>query len=75
LITTLDERDITPFIQPQANRREPHKTDFTLYRARNLVEHFFGKLKQYRALATRCDKRANTFLAAAALICVLFWLN
>ena len=75
LIETLQERGITPVIPSKANRREARKTDFALYRERNLVERFFNKLKQYRALATRYDKLANTFLAAVALICVLFWLN
>ena len=75
LVATLAERGITPVIPPKANRREPRKTDFALYRERNLVERFFCKLKQYRARATRYDKLANTFLAAVALVCVLFWLN
>ena len=75
LIETLKERGITPVIPSKANRREARKTDFALYRERNLVERFFNKLKQYRALATRYDKLANTFLAAVALVCVLFWLN
>ena len=75
LIETLDERGITPVIPPKANRRQPRMTDFALYRERNLVERFFCKLKQYRAIATRYDKLANTFLAAVALVCVLFWLN
>jgi len=74
-IETLDERGITPVIPSKANRTEPRKTDFALYRERNLVERFFNKLKRYRALATRYDKLANTFLAAVALVCVLFWLN
>ena len=75
LVETLEERGITPVIPPKANRREPRKTDFALYRERNLVERFFCKLKQYRAIATRYDKLANTFLAAVALVCILFWLN
>ncbi|WP_353269176.1 IS5 family transposase [Gemmatimonas sp.] len=75
LVATLEGRGIKPVIPPKANRREPRKTDFALYRERNLVERFFGNLKQYRALATRYDKLANTFLAAVALVCVLFWLN
>ena len=75
LVETLEERGITPVIPPKANRREPRKTDFALYRERNLVERFFNRLKQYRALATRYHKLANTFLAAVALVCVLFWLN
>ena len=75
LVETLEERGITPVIPPKANRKEPRETDFALYRERNLVERFFGKLKQYRAIATRYDKLANTFLAAVALVCILFWLN
>lgn len=75
LVATLEERGITPVIPPKANRREPRRTDFALYRERNLVERFFCKLEQYRALATRYDKLANTVLAAVALVCVLFWLN
>jgi transposase len=75
LIAALEERGITPVIPPKANRKEPRKTDFALYRERNLVERFFCNLKQYRAISTRYDKLANTFLAAVALVCVLFWLN
>ncbi len=75
LVETLEERGITPVIPPKANRREPRKTDFALYRERNLVERFFCKLKQYRAIATRYDKLANTFLAGVVLVCILFWLN
>jgi transposase len=75
LIGTLESRRITPVIPPKANRKQPRPTDFALYRERNLVERFFCKLKQYRAIATRYDKLANTFLAAVALVCIVFWLN
>ena len=75
LVKTLQKRGITPVIPPKANRREPRKTDFALYRERNLVERFFCKLKQYRAIATRYDKLANTFLAAVTMVCILFWIN
>ena len=73
LVETLESRGITPVIPSKANRHEQRKTDFALYRERNLVERFFCKLKQYRAISTRYDKLANTFLAAVALVCVLFW--
>jgi transposase len=75
LIEKLEERGITPVIPSKANRKELRKTDFALYRERNLVERFFCKIKQYRAISTRYDKLANTFLAAVALICVVLWLN
>ena len=75
LVAGLEARGITPVIPPKANRKSPRETDFALYRERNLVERFFGKLKQYRAIATRFDKLANTFLAGVLLVCVLIWLN
>ena len=42
LVAALDARGITPVIPPKANRKEPRKTDFALYRERNLVEQGFG---------------------------------
>jgi transposase len=75
LVDTLKARGITPVIPSKANRKVPRKTDFALYRERNLVERFFGKIKQYRGIATRYDKLAETFLAGVLLVCVLIWLN
>ena len=46
-----------------------------LYRRRNLVERFFCKLKQFRRVATRYDKLARNFLAAAALASARIWLR
>lgn len=75
LIETLEERGITPVIPSKANRLVQRQTDFALYRERNLVERFFAKLKGFRAIATRYDKLASTFLAAIQLISVVIWLN
>ena len=57
----------TALIPPKANRRNPRLYDKELYEARHLIENFFAKLKQYRAIATRYDKRARNFLAAIHL--------
>jgi transposase len=43
--------------------------------ARHLIENFFAKLKQYRARATRYDKRRVYFLGAIYLAAVMIWLN
>jgi transposase len=75
LIDALEERGITPIIPPKANRLLKRHTDFALYRERNLVERFFAKPKGFRAIATRYDKLASTFLAAIQLVSALFWLN
>ena len=62
-------------IRPRSNRLDPPAFSPFAYKLRNRVERFFCKLKQYRAISTRYDKLANTFLAAVALVCILFWLN
>jgi transposase len=47
-------------IPPRRNRKEPSCFSPCLYRARNLVERFFNKIKHYRRVATRYDKRQQS---------------
>jgi transposase len=46
-----------------------------IYRARNLVERFFNKIKQCRRVATRYDKLAANYLAFAQLASIRLWLR
>ncbi len=64
-----------PRPQAKANRKEPRSYDKDLYKARSLIEIFFCKLKQFRAIATRYDKTARNFLAATNLAAAVIWLN
>jgi len=54
----------TAVIPSKENRLKPHSYDKDLYKARHLIENFFCRLKQFRAIATRYDKTARNFLAA-----------
>jgi transposase len=65
----------TAVIPPKANRRLPRAFDRELYKPRHLIENFFAKLKQFRAIATRDDKTARNFLAAVHLAAAAIWLN
>jgi transposase len=51
-----------PCIPPRKNRTVPIPYDRHLYRERNVVERFFGRIKQYRRVATRFDKKAANYL-------------
>jgi transposase len=62
-------------IPPKRNRKEPIFFSPYLYRARNLVERFFNKLKQCRRIATRYDKLAANFLAMVQLASMRLWLR
>jgi transposase len=62
-------------IPPRQKRLTPTQFDRDLYKARHLIENFFCKLKQFRAIATRYDKTARNFLAAIHLAAAIIWLN
>src|SRR5271156_968710 len=74
-IATLDDRAIAPVIPSKSNRKTPRACDFALYCERNLIERFFNMLKHFRAIATRYDKLAKTFLAGVQLACAAILLN
>ena len=65
----------TTVIPPKSNRKNPRTYDKELYQARHLIENFFCKLKQFRAIATRYDKTARNFLAGVHLAAIAIWLN
>lgn len=62
-------------IPPKSNRTEQREYDEELYKVRHLIEHFFAKLKQFRGIATRYEKRASTFLGASHLAADVIWIN
>ena len=62
-------------IRPMDHRLDPPVFSPFLYRYRNLVERFFNKLKHYRAIATRYEKRAVHYLALVKLAAIRVWLR
>ena len=78
-----DERVIAPLaaagktavIPPKTTRLIKRDYDRELYKSRHLIENFYCKLKQFRAIATRYDKTARNFLAAIHLAAATIWLN
>jgi len=65
----------TAVIPPKSNRKVQRQYDKELYKARHLIENFFAKLKQYRAIATRYDKTDENFLAAVYAAATIISLN
>ena len=51
----------------------PH--DVLAYKLRNRIERFFNKLKHFRRIATRYDRRAIYFLAALHLASAMIWMR
>ncbi len=75
LRTEMATRGAWANIKPMPGRKRRPVFSTFLYRYRNLVERFFNKLKQYRAIATRYDKRDDNFLASVQLASMRIWLR
>ncbi len=62
-------------IRAMPHRLDPPAFSRWLYRQRNAVERFFNKLKHFRAVATRYDKRDDNYLASIKLASLRIWLR
>lgn len=73
--SALIDMDIAPCIPSKKNRKVQIPHDAALYKKRHKIENMFGRIKDWRRVAMRFDRRADIFLSACALAAiVLFWL-
>ena len=71
----LQQEGIKPCIPGRKSRLDPIKYDKRRYKRRNRIEIMFGRLKDWRRVATRYDRCPTTFFSAIALAAtVIFWL-
>jgi transposase len=70
----LRRRGIASVIPTKSDQPRQVHVDRAAYRGRNRVERSVGRLKQFRRVATRYDKRAVNYLAWVALAAVAIWL-
>lgn len=75
LRATLKNRGAWACVRPMPTRVNIPSFSPWLYRQRNAVERFFNKLKHFRAVATRYDKRDDNFLASVQLASIRIWLR
>jgi transposase len=70
----LRRRGIAAVIPTKSDQRRQVQFDRAAYRGRNQVERSVGRLKQFRRVATRYDKRAVNYLAWVTLAAAVIWL-
>ncbi|MBS1095934.1 transposase [Gluconobacter wancherniae] len=63
----LEEKGIRPCIPGRRSRRKPVRYDKRKYKRRNRIEIMFGRLKDWRRVATRYDRCPNVFFSAICL--------
>ncbi len=69
----LAARGCEAVIPPNPTRKHPHTYDAEAYKTRNLIERMFCRLKDFRRIATRYDKRADTYLSSVLLAAAIIW--
>ena len=67
------ERGMTLVIPPKRNRKAAREYDAALYQARHLVANSFGKMKEWRGVATRYAKKAASYLAICRIRALAIW--
>ena len=73
--TSIDEAQMIAVIPSTRSRNTPIPHDRILYKARNRIERCFNKLKHFRRIATRYDRRATHFLAFIHLAAAMLWMR
>ena len=74
-IGSLAEAGMVAVIPARSNRKEPRDYDRHLYRERQVVECFIGKIKHYRRVFSRFDKLASRYLGFLQFAAALIWLR
>jgi transposase len=70
----LRRRGIGAVIPTKENERRQPDFDREAYRERNRIERLINRLKQFRRIATRYEKRAANYLAMITIAAILLWL-
>jgi transposase len=65
---------IAPLLPENGRRGRPPGFDRELYAKRNVVERCVGRLKQWRGVATRYEKRAVNYRAMVVIAALMIWL-
>src|SRR5215471_8351153 len=71
----LKQRGIRAVIPPKSNRTKMIRYNKRLYRQRNCIERVLGHLKINRAVATRYDQLADSFLGMLYLATARYWIK
>jgi transposase len=69
----LQARGTLVVIPNKINRVNRYPFDQDKYKSRNVIERTIGRIKDFRAIATRYDKTARNFLAGICLAAVVIW--
>lgn len=74
ILEKIEEIGAKAVIPPKSNRRVKRDYDKEPYKKRNLIERAFNKLKRFRRIAIRYDRKAVYFKSFLYLAASLMWI-
>lgn len=74
-VAEIEKSGAQPVVPPKKNRIKQREYDRDIYKERNLIERLFQKLKRFRRIATRFERRAKHFLSMLFIASSLIWLQ
>lgn len=75
VVAAVEEQGGKAVIPNRSNATTKRETDWAQYKDRNLVERFWSKVKPYRRVATRFEKKAQDFLAFVQVASIMILLR
>jgi len=73
ILDLIREKGAVAVIPPRKNRKEQREYDRELYKRRNVIERAINRLKDYRRIATRYDRKAIYYLSFLHLAAAVTW--
>ncbi|WZC61944.1 transposase [Thalassospira sp. SN3W] len=74
IVDTITTMEAVAVIRPRSNRKQQGEYDKKIYKSRNLVERTFDKLKHWRRLARRYDRKGCHYLSFVYLAAATLWM-
>ena len=75
IVDAVERMEAEVVIPPKSNRKEARNYDTHLYKERNLIERMYGKLKNFRRVATRYDKLTSSYMSFVLVAAIYLWLK
>jgi transposase len=69
----LEARGTTPAIPPRSNRKIQYQCDKIIYRQRNIIKRTINRFKDFRRIATGCDRKLKNYIAALCIVAAVVW--
>ncbi|WP_410521014.1 transposase [Candidatus Tisiphia endosymbiont of Beris chalybata] len=74
-IKSLESKGCKVVIPPKSNRKVQREYDQHIYKEQHLIECFFSKLKHFRRVFVRFDKKASSFIGFIAFASLILRLR